>query len=110
MNANLIFAGDGAYGQLVGHISLQQSGLKPPGDDAGDFTVKGTYAFLGGKPAEVILVTFSSIPPPIFGEQTINGQMSLQKDWTAGHATFAYTAKGGHPPVTVQNVKVNLIS
>ena len=110
MNANFILAGDGAYGQLVGHIRLQQSGVKPPGDDVGDFTVKGTYAFLGGKPGEVIHVTFSSIPSPVIGEQTINGQMSLQNDWKAGHATFAYTVKGGHPLVTVQNVKVNLIS
>ncbi len=110
MNANFIVAGDGAYGQLVGHIRLQQSGVKPPGDDVGDFTVKGTYAFLGGKPGEVIHVTFSSIPSPVFGEQTINGQMSLQNDWKAGHATFAYTAKGGHPLITVQNAKVNLVS
>lgn len=109
MNANFIVAGDGAYGQLVGYIRLQQSGVKRPGDNVGDFTVKGTYAFLGGKPGEVIQVTFSSIPPPVFGEQTINGQMSLRNDWKTGHASFVYTAKGGHPLVTVQNVKVNLV-
>lgn len=110
MNANFIITGDGAYGRLVGQIRLQQSGVKPPGDDVGDFTVRGTYAFLGGKPGEVINVSFSSVPPTIFGEQTINGQMSLQNDWKTGHTTFTYTAKGGHPLVTVHNAKVNLIS
>jgi len=109
MNANFIIAGLGAYGQLVGHISLQRSGVTPPGEDIGDFTVKGTYAFLGGKPGEVIHVSFNSVPPTVFGEQTINGQMSLQNDWKTGHTTFTYTAKGGHPLSTVQNAKVNLV-
>ena len=109
MNANFIVAGDGAYGQLVGHIRLQQSGVKPPGDDVGDFTVNGTYAFLGGGPGGVIHVTFSSIPAPVFGEQTITGQMSLRNDWETGHTTFAYTARGGGPLVTTANAKVNLV-
>jgi hypothetical protein len=110
MNANFIVVGEGAYGQLVGHIRLQQSGVQPPGDEVGDFTVKGTYAFLGGKPGEVIHLTFSSIPSPVFGEQTIDGHMSLQNDWKTGHATFTYTAKGGHPLLRAQNAKVNLVS
>ncbi len=110
MNANFIMAGASATGELVGYIRLQQSGVKPPGDDVGDFFVKGTYAFLGGKPGEVIHISFSSIPPTLFGEQTINGQMSLQNDWKTGHAAFSYTAKGGHPLSTVHNVKVHLIS
>jgi hypothetical protein len=110
MNANFIVAGASAYGELVGHLRLQQSGVKPPGDDVGDFIVKGTYAFLGGKPGEVIHISFNSIPPTVFGEQTINGQMSLQNDWKTGHASFSYTAKGGHPLFTVHNVKVNLVS
>jgi hypothetical protein len=110
MNADFIMTGLGAYGQLVGHIRLQQSGVKPPGDAAGDFTVKGTYAFLGGKPGEVISITFNSIPPSLFGEQTIHGQMSLKNDWKTGHTSFNYTAKGGHPIVTVHNAKVNLVS
>ena len=110
MNANFIFAGLGAYGTLVGYIRLQRSGVTPPGEDVGDFAVKGTYAFLGGKPGEVIHVSFNSIPPTVFGEQTINGQMSLQNDWKTGHTTFTYTAKGGHPLITVHNAKVNLVS
>jgi len=112
MNANLVFAGLGAYGQVVGHIRLQQSGVQPPGDDAGDFTVKGTYAFLGGKPGEVISVSFDSIPSPVGVQQIIHGQMSLTNDWKTGHTTFSYTGKGGQKEKggTAQNAKVNLVS
>lgn len=110
MNANLIFAGRGAYGQLTGHISLQQSGVRPPGDALGDFFVKGTYAFLGGKPGEVISVSFESIPSPVGVQQLIYGQMSLRNAWTPGHVTFHYTGKGERKGGEVQNAKVNLVS
>jgi hypothetical protein len=109
MEADFLMKGAGPYGQLIGYINLRQSGVKPPGDDAGDFTVKGTWAFMGGKPGEVISATFESLPSPLFGEQIINGQLSLQNDWKTGHVSFNYTAKGGHPLVTVHNAKVNLI-
>jgi hypothetical protein len=110
MNANLIFAGLGAYGQLVGHIRLQQSGVRPPGNDVGDFTVKGMYAFLGGKPGEVISISFDSIPSPVGVQQIIHGQMSLTNDWKTGHASFTYTGRGEQKGGTVHNAKVNLVS
>ena len=112
MNANLIFAGGGAYGQLVGHIRLQQSGVRPPGDEVGDFIVKGMYGFLGGKPGEVISISFDSIPSPVGVQQIIHGQMSLTNDWKTGHASFTYTGKDGQKEKggKVHNAKVNLVS
>ena len=108
MNANLVFAGRGAYGQLVGHIRLQQSGVRPPGDEVGEFTVKGMYAFLGGRPGEVITVSFDSIPSPVGVQQIIHGQMSLTNDWKTGHTTFAYR-EGEKKGNRGHNAKVNLV-
>ncbi|HLM57252.1 MAG TPA: DUF1842 domain-containing protein [Pyrinomonadaceae bacterium] len=108
MNAHLVFPGRGAYGSLVGYIRLQQSGVQPPGDDLGEFTVKGMYAFLGGKPGEVITVSFDSIPSPVGIQQIIHGQMSLTNDWKTGHATFSYR-EGERKGSTVHNAKVNLV-
>jgi hypothetical protein len=110
MDAYFIMTGAGAYGQLVGYIRLQTSGVKPPAEDVGDFTVNGTWAFMGGKPGEVIGVTFNSLPSPLVGGQTIHGQMSLKNDWKTGHVAAHFTARGGHPLVTLPSAKVNLVS
>jgi hypothetical protein len=111
MEATFTMPGEGAYGPLDGQTRLKTSGVRPPGDDLGDFTVKGGWAFLGGKPGEVISLSFDSVSSitPIVGEQTDRGHMSLTNDWKTGHTTFSYTDKGGRLH-TVANAKVELVN
>lgn len=95
---------DRSHGSVAGHINLKQAGLQDP--DVGDFIVNGTFAV--NKTSDIVenvVVHFNSVPG-LFGRQTIHGLMTLKPDWATGQVTYSYTAKGGHPIITVPSEKV----
>jgi len=95
---------DRSHGSVSGHINLKQGGVKDP--DVGDFVVKGTFAVT--KTADIVeyvAVHFESVQG-LFGQQTIHGLMTLKGNWETGHVTYSYTARGGHPIITVPSQKV----
>ncbi|HEV7645092.1 MAG TPA: hypothetical protein VGO50_14200 [Pyrinomonadaceae bacterium] len=95
---------DRSHGSVSGHINLKQGGVKDP--DVGNFVVKGTFAVTKTAAiVEYVAIHFESVPG-LFGQQTIHGLMTLKGDWESGHVTYSYTARGGHPVITVPSQKV----
>ena len=98
---------DRSHGSVAGHINLRQSGVEHP--DVGDFVVNGTFAVT--KTADIVeyvSVNFNSVSH-LFGQQTLHGLMTLKGNWETGHVTYTYTARGGHPIITVPSQKVELL-
>jgi Domain of unknown function (DUF1842) len=101
---------DRSSGTVAGHVNLKQAGVHD--SDVGDFIVKGTFAVIAlsdvTPPQNLVSIYFNSVTT-LIGEQTLRGHMVLDKNWKTGRTTFSYTAKGGHPLITVSNAKVNWI-
>ena len=96
---------DRSHGSVAGHINLKQGGVKDP--NVGDFVVSGTFTVTKTSGVvEYVAINFNSVPSPFLGQQTIHGMMTLKGDWESGHVTYSYTAKDGHPIVTVPSQKV----